>query len=407
MGTSQRTQFLVVGAGLVGLSAALSLVGQGFDVRVIDRDTSHARSWFPVLLHAESLRILEGLGCCAAGDWRGRLVSELEIQTDTECASLNLAGSASAWGGVLVLPQTRLRHSLTQLLARRGVQIEWDTELSSLQQGEHTVQARVIRSSHAHKVLFPLRPAPREVTSLVADYVIGADGYESTVRSLLGLKLQQHGPLETFAFFEAAGQRSLRRATLALRDGTVNSAYPIPGGRSRFCFQIAGSLHEAPDLQQLQRQVAARLPGYRDVIGECERSSVVEFRRALAERFGNGRVWLAGEAAHATGPIGAQSVNVGIREASDLALALGEALRSATRFSFGEEYDATRTREWRTLLGLQPYASSAVLPSPVQQQLQHLVACLPAAGDDLSELLERWLAEARSPAVGLRRAGAS
>jgi 2-polyprenyl-6-methoxyphenol hydroxylase-like FAD-dependent oxidoreductase len=378
----------------VGLTAALSLAGQGVAVRIIDSEQSHPLRPFPVLLHAASLRILEGLRACTAEDWRGRLVTQLSIRSGgTDEASLDLSYSAGARGGVLVLPQDILRQALTQLLARLGVAVEWNSALLALQQGEYTAVARVRQSSHSHKVLFPRQQAPNVLRSIVADYVVGADGYDSTVRSSLGLKLLPHGPLETFTFFEAATEQPLLSATLALQEGAASSVYPIAGNRARFCFQTTLALHRTPDLRQLQELVASRLPGCRGALTECHRSGVVEFRRALALRFGAGRVWLAGEAAHTTGPIGAHSINIGMREASQLALAIGQALsRSSSHFSFGEEYDAARAREWRALLGLERNALGESLLHWVERDLERIIPCLPASGGDLSELLGQLMA---------------
>jgi 2-polyprenyl-6-methoxyphenol hydroxylase-like FAD-dependent oxidoreductase len=155
----------------------------------------------------------------------------------------------------------------------------------------------------------------------------------------------------------------------------------------RFCFQTALSLHRTPDLQQLRELVASRLPGFRGTVTACDHSGLVEFRRALAPHFGAGRVWLAGEAAHTTGPVGAHSINVGMREASELTLAMAEALRDSSRGSFGEGYDAARMREWRELLGLEPGRLRTSLPPWAQRDLVRLIFCLPASGADLEELL--------------------
>jgi len=406
MSTKDRTQVLVVGAGLVGLTAALTLAGQGFAVRIVDREKAHPVRPFPVLLHAASLRILEELRVCSADDWRGRLVTQLSICSSGSYETLlDLSRAAGAWGGVLVLPQAILLQTLTQLLARRGVEVEWNSELLAIQQGEYTALARVRQSSHAHKVLFPRQEAPSELKSIVADYVIGADGYHSTVRSSLSLKLLPHGPLETFAFFEAATERPLLSARLELQEGAASSVYPIEGKRARFCFQTGLPLDRAPDLRQLKELVASKLPGFPGAFTECDHTGLVEFRRALTPHFGAGRVWLAGEAAHTTGPIGAHSINIGMREAGELAQAMGEALRPSSRGSFGDGYDAARLREWRELLGLVPWESRDSLPHSVEPDLTRIIPCLPASGNDLSELLaQRSQRPALSSGRRMRRA---
>ena len=54
---AKRTQVLVVGAGPVGLVAALRLRDQGVDVRVIEQHAEHGTQTFPVVLHTMTLRM--------------------------------------------------------------------------------------------------------------------------------------------------------------------------------------------------------------------------------------------------------------------------------------------------------------------------------------------------------------
>jgi 3-(3-hydroxy-phenyl)propionate hydroxylase len=228
------------------------------------------------------------------------------------------------------------------------------------------------------------------VEAFDADYVIGADGYESTVREALGIRFLDHGSLASYVFFDAATERSGREAQLALSEDFSNAVYPLQDGLARFTFQMAGALDRAPDLQLLRSLVESRMPWFGSEIEHAPWSGVAEFRRALVERFGLGRVWLAGEAAHLTGPLGVQSLNVGLDESSELALRMADAIRNPSRQDFGLAYDSKRLLQWRELLGLE---ERAVLnersPDWARRNLHRLVECLPAADADLDDLLEQ------------------
>lgn len=233
-----------------------------------------------------------------------------------------------------------------------------------------------------------MRLARAEVSSFEADFVIGADGYESTVREALGVQLVPRGPLQSFAFFDAATQRSGNEAQLALSEEQMTSVYPLQGGQSRFSFQLGRSLHKAPDVSALHELLLARLPWYGDEILSCDWSGVAEFRHALVEQFGVGRVWLAGEAAHLAGPLGVQSLNVGLDEADELAQRMANALRTPGAPPFGEHYNARRTQQWRRVLGLEAHATmTSRSPRWAQRYVDRLTACLPASGADLEDLL--------------------
>ena len=381
-----RTQVLVVGAGPVGLAAALALRQLGVNVRVIDQQSAHRARTFPVVLHPQTLRHLAELGVAATLLWRGRTVQRLAVYTEYERrAVLDLPAAAGVATGALTLPQDILRQALANQLEQHGVHVEWNTRLAVLLQDQRTAWGRLKHEDPGRALSGSARA---EVSSFEADFVIGADGYESTVREALGLQLVPQGPLQSFAFFDAATQRSGNEAQLALSEEHMTSVYPLHGGQSRFSFQLSRSLHKAPDASALHELLLARLPWYGDEILSCDWSGVAEFRQALAERFGVGRVWLAGEAAHLAGPLGVQSVNVGLDEANELARRMADALRTPGAPPFGEQYNARRTQQWRRLLGLQAHATmTSHSPEWVRRYADRLPACLPASGADLEDLL--------------------
>jgi 2-polyprenyl-6-methoxyphenol hydroxylase-like FAD-dependent oxidoreductase len=384
-----RTQVLVVGAGPVGLLAALRLRDQGIDVRVVDQQTEQRAHSFPVVLHPQSLRLLNDLGLSAALFWRGRPVTRLAVYTEHERrAVLDLPKVKGVAPGLLTLPQDVLRQALIHALLRQGVIVEWNTRLAVLGQDERSVWGRLTEHEPGHSALGEAsRPS---LNAFDAEYVIGADGYDSMVREALGIRLVDDGSLSSYAFFDALTARSGREAQLAISDEHSNAVYPLQDGLSRFSFQVGRSLNRVPDDAMLHELLASRLPWYAGEVEHCTWSGIAEFRAALAERFGLGRVWLAGEAAHLTGPLGVQSLNVGLDEANELALRIADVLRRPSRPAFGQNYDARRTLQWRELLGLEQRAAlSARAPDWARRSLPRLLSCLPASEADLDDLLDQ------------------
>jgi 2-polyprenyl-6-methoxyphenol hydroxylase-like FAD-dependent oxidoreductase len=384
-----RTQVLVVGAGPVGLLAALRLREQGIDVRVVDQQTEQRAHSFPVVLHPQSLRLLNDLGLSAALFWRGRPVTRLAVYTEYERrAVLDLPKVKGVAPGLLTLPQDVLRQALINALLRLGVSIEWNTRLAVLGQDERSVWGRLVEHEPGHS---PLGEASRPSTNAFdADYVIGADGYDSMVREALGIRLVDHGSLESYAFFDAKTTRSGREAQLTISEEYSNAVYPLQDGVSRFSFQVARSLNRVPDEHMLRELLASRLPWYAGEAERCTWSGIAEFRRSLAEKLGVGRVWLAGEAAHLTGPLGVQSLNVGLDEANELALRIADVLRNPSRRGFAQDYEAKRGLQWRELLGLEERAAlSARAPDWARRNMPRLLSCLPASEADLDDLLDQ------------------
>lgn len=383
-----RTQVLVVGAGPVGLLAALRLREQGIAVRIVEQQSELAARSFPVVMHAQSLRLVNELGLASTLFWRGRPVTRMAVYTEHERrAVLDLPKVKGIAPGLLTLPQDVLRQALLNALGRLGVEVEWNTRLAVLSQDVGAVWGRLSREERPSQVG---QATGGSVDTFDADYVIGADGYESTVREALGIGLVDHGSLSSYAFFDAATHRAGREAQLALSDAGSSAVYPLQDGAARFSFQMSHALNRAADSQLLKELLAARMPWYATEVERCTWSGVAEFRSALAVRFGLGRVWLAGEAAHLTGPLGVQSLNVGLDEANELALRISDALRHPARSDFGREYEAKRMLQWRELLGLEDRAAlSARSPEWARKNLARMVPCLPASEADLDDLLDQ------------------
>ena len=104
-----------------------------------------------------------------------------------------------------------------------------------------------------------------------------------------------------------------------LSAGYGSTVYPLQGDSSRFTFQVAVLTPHPPGLTELRELLAARMPGYAAELSNFDWSGSAEFHPALASTFGHRRVWLAGDAAHCTSPLGGQSINTGVHEADDLA----------------------------------------------------------------------------------------
>ncbi len=367
--------------------AALRLCLQNVDVRIIDQHDEVLAQSFPVVLHPQSLRLLSEVGLSPTLLWQGRAVGRLALYTDFERrAVLSFPARGTIPAGLMTLPRDALRRALANELARRGVRVEHGVRLASLEQDAGSITGQLERREPGSE---PPRARPTQLEAFEADFLIGADGYDSTTRAALGIELKEHGKLETFAFFDAPSGRGGQEAQLALGEEHIGSIYPLHYGSSRFSFQISRSLDQAPNRDTLKELLFARMPWYAEEPPICEWAGVAEFRRALATHFGVGRAWLAGEAAHLSGPLGVQSLNVGLDEATELADRIAHALQEPLSPNFGAHYEAKRMRQWRALLGLDVAVPSERSPEWARKHAPRLLPCLPASGVDLDDLLDQ------------------
>jgi 2-polyprenyl-6-methoxyphenol hydroxylase-like FAD-dependent oxidoreductase len=388
-----RPAVLVVGAGPVGLLAAISLRELGVPVRVIDEQVAEDKRTYPVIIHPRSLRILDGLGVAAPLEWRGHSVSNLVVVVDSQRrAILELPSAGRVSPGAMTLPQDVLRRALMQRLSQLGTEVEWKTRLSMIEQDADHVRVGSIRRE---LIEGGERAGAREwldveVESADYEFVIGADGVGSTVRRKLGIELSAHGKRQIYAFYDAPDTRAGCEAQLVVREGLGNTVYPLQGELSRFSFQLSVGMPHPPGATQLRQLLAARLPWYGVAPKAVEWSGSMEFQACLADRFGKGRIWLAGDAAHSTGPLGGQSLNAGLHEAHDLARRMSEQLGRTGALPLLGNYDKQRRLEWQVLLGLGSSAPNAgKAPDWVRRNLNGLLQALPGTGDDLDDLLEQ------------------
>jgi 2-polyprenyl-6-methoxyphenol hydroxylase-like FAD-dependent oxidoreductase len=233
------------------------------------------------------------------------------------------------------------------------------------------------------------------------------------VRRAANIDFPEVGAARYYAVFEFKSDYDARNEMrLALGEQTTDVLWPIPGGFCRWSFELPGysdpdadRLHEylqayglpakrtkdrmalatqGPALEEsaLPQLIAERAPWFTASVGDITWRTIVRFERRLATAFGRGRMWIAGDAAHLTGPVGMQSFNSGIAEARDLtdAIAAGDAGKL-------RRYNDTWTNVWRQLHGLDGGLQASADADPwVRSRADRLLACLPALGGDLTPL---------------------
>jgi len=384
----RTTELLVVGAGPVGLCAALCATRAGLDVEVIEQAFHGFGRGYATLLHPAAVRLLDGLGVGARLRAAGREVNGICIHADG-AAPVRLELSSPA----LAVGQGTLEEALLQALRAADVAISAPCEASTIQQDGSGVVVRVVR----RELVTYGSPAeysdwaPVESSVVRAKFVIGADGYESRVRTALGIDVAKLGETETFALFEIPAQGDPSAdIELGLSDGLGTAIVPLAGQRTRLGFQVTAGLAREPDAERLQELVAERAPWFKNTAKQLDFSAMMHFERRLVRRFGQGRVWLAGDAAHVTSPFGAQSLNLGLLEAEQFVADIARCRQAKIRPESVQEHGAERLREWHKLFGynvrfdLMPHA-----PPWLATYARRLAPMLPASGGELKGLLEQ------------------
>ncbi len=388
----KSSEVLVIGGGPVGMYTALALAERGLDVQIIDKDGYGAEHSYGLALHPESLRLLDELGLTRYLLPPGQRV-ERQVFYDGGQAVLTLDFSVvdGAFPYVLVVPQTALEEVLEKALLKRGIRVLHDHQALTIETHTDSVEVEIAKMDKA-SVGYGIAHTEMSLDhtyNVRADYVVAADGYESFTRRALRIPVEKARATQWFAVFEFPAEMPFTgESRVVLEADTSNVVWPLGPGRGRWSFEVSES-HAAPGIPELAELLSSRAPWFEPKPREIVWSNTVRFEHYLADRYGQGRIWLAGDAAHGTSPVGVQSMNIGFREAHDLAQRLSATRAGSTERDLLRGYNELWRREWRSMLGL----SARVAPlddshSWAARNADRLLSCIPASGEDLARLLQ-------------------
>jgi NADPH-dependent dioxygenase len=410
MSKLNNPEVLISGAGPVGLFAALALSRRGIAVAIADKGWRAGTHSYALALHPQSLGLLQEVGLLDLVMRSAHPVRSIGLyDAGGRRAGLELDGFPGSWSSVAVLRQDLLEDLFESTLRDMGVPVMWSHEVFGLDPNEDVVATRMDRFE---KDSMGYSVARTEWVLAHTDYfdvpfVIGADGHRSRVRRALKMDYPEVAPAQHYAVFEFQTGADLgNEMRLVFGDNTTDVLWPLPGGYCRWSFELPdyrenaerqkdrliGHTNEFPALtpESLNGFIDKRAPWFTGAVGEITWRNVVRFEKRLASAFGRGRLFLAGDAAHLTGPAGVQSMNLGLCEAYHLSELLEGVLRRGEPLRSLQAYNDRWFPQWRTLLGLDAELRGGSSTDPwVASCAPRLLQCLPAYGDELPRLVSQ------------------
>ncbi|GAA1261454.1 MULTISPECIES: FAD-dependent monooxygenase [Streptomyces] len=393
---------LVVGAGPVGLTAAAELRRHGVDCRIVDRlavPNPYAKA---IGVLPRTLEVWDAMGLVRrALDEAVPHLGQLVYIDGKPRPRVELTLPPEIPYPFATLPQYETERLLTEHLAGFGTEVERSTELRSLEMRPHEVEAVL-----AH--------ADGRIERLHARYVVGCDGAHSLVRKAAGLTFEGDALPEQYMIgdvevdWELPAGYSMRSVNLDA-NGEVDDmlvCIPMPGVR-RYWLSMLRPRAQAEgedgsstpdgtvlglgdgqglDLGQIQA-VLDRLSPEVTTASTLRWSSTFRTSHRLVDRYRNGRLFVAGDAAHIQPPIGGQGLNTGVQDAHNLAWKLALTVRGLATDDVLESYHSERhpvaqevvdrtVRHARTVrqAGAGPLNNGADTEMALRRQAQLLVA---------------------------------
>lgn len=391
-----ETDVLVVGAGPVGLITAICLRERGLRAEVYDQDRRHGVRSYALALHPRTMHLLDELGVAQTLVSRGTTLSQLAFYDGAHRqAEIKFDAVKGSFPFLLVVPQNFLEETLRQRLEHHGSKVHWCHRVQDM-----TVEVDEVRAG-VHRLDYVALGYPYPVIESVitgsseerAAFVVGADGYDSRVRGLLDIEYVDHGDAGTFFVTEFETDRPVDPEMRVIFEGERTSVcWPLQTNRARWSFQVDPATERRPSQEDLVQFIESRAPWFDARPTNIHWSTIVKFEHRLASSFGRGRVWLAGDAAHLTGPVGVHSLNAGLREGHDLATRIANILLAGAPLTSLEDLDSEWQADWRARLGVESAAGAAptaeASASWMGTHRERILACLPSCGADAERLFD-------------------
>ncbi|GAA2353966.1 rifampin monooxygenase [Saccharopolyspora halophila] len=370
---------IIAGGGPTGMMLAGELRLQGVTALVLDKEvapTDHVRS---LGLHVRSIEVIDQRGLLERFLAHGRRYPLSEYPN-------NFAAIEAPWPGgldtahdyILGIPQPVTERLLTEHAIALGAEVRRGRELVGLSQDEDGVTVELA-----------------DGTRLAARYLVGCDGGRSTVRALLGIDFPgEPAKVEALLGEMAVTEDPATVAAVVTEVRKTHKWFGI-GPSGDYVFRVlvpADGLAEdrsvPPTLEEVKRQLrvyagtdfGVHSPRWLSRFGDATR---------LAERYRDGRVLLAGDAAHVHPPLGGQGLNLGIQDAFNLGWKLAAEIRGWAPPGLLDSYQAERRPVAADVLDNTRAQSELMSAEPRGRALRKLVSELMSFEDANRHLIEK------------------
>ncbi len=342
---------VVVGAGPVGVSAAIMLAQRGIDALTVDRWDDVYPLPRAVHLDDETCRVLQDLGVAEpfAEITMPTLGLRLIDAKQRMMAEFRRSDPIGPFGypPANMFDQPDLERLLRdQLATYRGTTLASGTELVGIDREPATGPGYQVR-------LRDLSSGQESVVRTRA--VLGCDGANSTVRGLIGATLDDLGFEERWIVADVRSGTPLpiwqgvHQLCYPRRAGTLMQVGP---GRYRWEFQLLDG--ERPDqlvaCGALAELVQPWLGDVRFEELELLKHAEYTFKARIADRWRDGRIFLLGDAAHLTPPFIGQGLCAGMRDAANLTWKLAAVLNGTAAEQLLDSYELERKPHARALV---------------------------------------------------------
>ncbi|MFD5080812.1 FAD-dependent monooxygenase [Streptomyces sp. NPDC058371] len=350
---------IVVGAGPVGLALAGELRVGGAEVTVLERLAAPTTESRATTLDARTMELLDQRGLrsllgTVPREPRGHF-GGLPLDLDTQ---------PSPFAGQWKVPQARVEALLGDRARELGADIRREHEVCAVHPTADGVRVEAVAREG--------RGCGRRVR-LTAQYVVGCDGEESTVGALAGFDFPGRDARRELLRCDVRGvhipDRRFQRlpggfAVAATREG-LTRVMVHEYGRAPAVRTAAPGFDEVAQAwsRVTGEDISAGTPVWVNAFGDVSRQ---------AAHYRQGRVLLAGDAAHRHLPVGGQAINLGLQDAFDLGWKLAAEAAGTAPAGLLDSYHEERHRAGRRAMAIIDAQTLIMLGGPEIEPVRSL-----------------------------------
>jgi 3-(3-hydroxy-phenyl)propionate hydroxylase len=334
-GAAVRHPVVVVGAGPVGLVAAIDVAQHGIPAVVVDDDCTVSVGSRAICYAKRSLEILDRLGCAEAVVQKGVQwnVGRVFFRAAPAYRFDLLPEPGHHRPAFVNLQQYHFESCLVERARQCDVDLRWRSQVVAVEPRHDGVELGV--------------ETPAGRYTVIADWLVVADGARSAVRRMLGLDTEGQVFRDRFLIADIRMRSQFPTERWFWFDPPFHPGQSVLLHRQaddvwRVDFQLGWDAD--PEEEKKPERIAPRL---RAMLGDdaqydLEWASVYTFQCRRMQRFRHGRVLFAGDAAHLVSPFGARGANSGMQDADNLVWKLALVLRGLAPERLLDSYDAER-----------------------------------------------------------------
>jgi 2-polyprenyl-6-methoxyphenol hydroxylase-like FAD-dependent oxidoreductase len=334
---------LIVGAGPTGLTAAAFFARQNVDFDLIDTRSAPVDESRALGVHARSLEFMSMLGLDEAFIEQGHPTRYMTFHRGEKKLfkfDFGVLANETRYPYMLVLPQSRSERILAEHLKQVGARIGWQSKLRSFSQDDEGVSAEI-------------EDADGQITRRRYSYLIGCDGAASLVRNTLGISFEgETYPLQFLLSEVKIDRNAIDRSSSHVFMGkeTTVAVIPQPDDVYRIVgpdFSVGKQSEEIAGKRELEFNDFDRFLIRNDLLQHVRLqnpSRLVSYRihKRVAARYRQGRVFIAGDAAHIHSPAGGQGMNTGLNDVANLTWKIAAVLQGNADVSLLDSYEDER-----------------------------------------------------------------